>query len=193
MKSFYIILICVLILTGCRPCKPVITDRGPLTEELLEKIPYKDGEYVRFEHSNGLIISFYVKRFTEKRRESLDHCWCCDELIWEDNITVLSPDYPIFDFKLTVSNADTSAYPIWGRIGKNSFMIHDERMGNEYANVADSLIIDGRLYHSVYQIKFEEFYWDQPDILSVDSVMYNIEYGILKVVMTNGEQYLKDE
>jgi hypothetical protein len=181
------------LMTGCRPCNPIIIDRGQIPAGLLEKIPYHDGEYVHFRHSNGLLISFFVERHTEKRRECLEKFYgCCDELIFEENITVLSPDYPIFNFELSISNADTIANHIWGRIGRNNFMIPDEQFAEDYPEVADSMLINGILYRKVYKIKFREAY-GVDEILSADSLMYSTEYGILKVVMTNGEQYLRDE
>ncbi len=180
-----------LLIVACDPCEHHIIDRGSLSEELLNMIPYEHGEYISFQHSNGHVISFFVNRVTKQERFCIDHL-CCEELVFEVNTATLSPDYPIFSFKLQINNADTSHYPISVSIGKYGCMIPDKSDSSDI-DIADSVLINGDLYLDVYKLKYQESYWNKDDILRVDSLLYNREIGILKVVMANGEYYLRNE
>jgi len=120
-----------------------------------------------------------------------DH-FCCEELLFEQYTATLMPDYPVFAFNFQINNADTSHYPIWVSIGKYGFTIPDQ--SDPFSiDVADSVLINGILYRDVYRLKYQDNIWNEDDILSVDSLMYNRKIGILKVVMANGEYYLRDE
>jgi hypothetical protein len=191
MRALKISVVLLLVMLACRPCKPVIIDRGPLSEELLNKIPYKTGEYVSFKHSNGYNINFSVNSQTTKESFQEDFR-SCRGLIFEKNTTTLTPNYPIFKFQLSISNADSLHNPVFVNIGRFGFMIADSSNQWGPVDIADSLMINGFVYDSVYRMKYDDSFY-QDDLIYVDSLLYNTDFGILKVVMTNGEYYARNK
>ncbi len=191
MKFLKISIILLVFMVACRPCKHKVIDLGPISAELLNSIPYQAGEYVSFKHSNGHNIVFSVKRETKQEIFCDDHR-CCTEIIYEVNTTTLSPNYPIFKFELSISNADSLHNPLSVRIGRFGFMIPDSISEWEPVDIADSLMINGVNYDQVYRMKYYDYSY-QDDLIYVDSLFYNKDFGILKVLMSNGENYMLNE
>lgn len=178
----------ILLLYGCPPCDPIMLDNGPLPDSILTLVPYQDGETYRLKHSNGQVISFTARRYTEK--ELMDCHYCCDFTInYENNITQLTPDYPVFAISLMLSNADTIRYDFSCNIGK--YFLNVPVKPDPYAvyvDFADSLLVGDNYYYDVFKIKpYNHSLWNEP--IKVDSVFYNNENGILLIKMTNEEYY----
>jgi len=178
----------ILLLNGCIPCDTVIIENGPLPDSALRFVPYQNGKIYKFRHSKGLVINFDTYRET---REEWTHCAeCCSyEYHYEVNSTRLTPNYPIFDFYFEISNRDTSYFECYTTIGKYGFYIPTADFQLDYFEKVDSLIIDSVTYKDVFKLNSDYGSYYDKDSIYADSLYYNYEYGILKILMSNGESY----
>jgi hypothetical protein len=187
MKNWIYIITC-LILSGCFPCHTTTVENGPLPNSALELVPYQKGNTYKLKHSNGLVISFETTRETQ---EEYTYCTECCKYIYhfEINTTKLSPDYPIFNCDFGISNRDTTHLDCYASIGKSVFYIPTENTENNYYEKVDSLILNSIVYYNVFKLKTDyDSYYNQ-DSIYADSLFYNYEHGILKVLMSNEEYY----
>ncbi len=184
----HLVIAILLFFSGCDPCEPETFDMGKLSAEVLAHIPYQSGEQVTLQHSEGHTINFQVTRSTTQKEERL--CGrCCDIYVFEENLTVLAPDYPIFSISLSVSNMDSAVHTFGVRTNGASFAIPTKEFQNEYFTLADSLKIGDNLYYDVFLLKDEWDYYSPENPIRVDSLYYNYSHGILKIVMSNDEYY----
>jgi hypothetical protein len=186
----HLIIALFVIFSGCRPCEPETYDMGKLSDEALAHIPYQSGDQVTLQHSAGHKINFQVTRTTTQKEEHLcGHC--CDIYLFEENQTILTPDYPIFPITVTISNMDSvvHAFGVW--MNGASFSIPTTDFQFEYYHQADSLIIGKSTYYDVFLLKDELDYYQysQENPIRVDSLYYNYSQGILKITMSNDEYY----
>jgi hypothetical protein len=190
MKILTFILIIASFLTQCpQPCEDEqIIDNGVLTEEALLKVPYQNGEIVKLKHSAGHIINFKVTRESEDRFMNNEHE--CGGMIEKCNLTILNPDYPIFTVTFNMSNYDGVSTLYYLNIGYYSFILPEVIESSEYLNVADSLIINNKTYYNVLKSKssYGSTYYDT-NLIYADSLYYNYDSGIIKIIMSNHEFY----
>ena len=59
----------------------------------------------------------------------------------------------------------------------------------DYFEKVDSLIIDSVTYKDVFKLNSDYGSYYDKDSIYADSLYYNYEYGILKILMSNGESY----
>lgn len=188
-KGFKIVMIAVmgLVLTGCPPhCDYVEYDFGMLTQEALDLVPYDDGKTYSLSHSEGHKITFFCQRQSSIERSYMDPC---GSMVYEQNLCILNPDYPIFDLSITIRKWDTLNYSVQAYIGQSSFLLplnHD--YGMEYSYF-DSLRLDENWYRDVYAIKRNTNSYNEPSGIYPDSLWYNTAKGVLKVGMSNYEFY----
>jgi len=176
-----------MVLTGCPPdCEQIEYDFGTLPAEALELVPYEDGATYSLRHSAGHEILFYCQRERSIENEYWDHCV---SVIYEEDITTLSPDYPIFDMAILMRKNDSIHSSVIAHIGQSNFALpHMNDYGVEYAHF-DSLKLDGNWYRDVYAIKSNTSYFSNDSGIFPDSLWYNTTKGILKVGMSNDEFY----
>jgi hypothetical protein len=188
MRTGIFLLFVVVLLYGCPPCETITLDNGPLPDSLLAKVPYQDGNTYSFQHSNGQVINYTAQRATEKELMHCDHC-CDYNYNYEINTTKLTPDYPVFNISLRLSNSDTIHHEFSCNIGKYFLNIPLTR-SQYYVNFdfADSLQIGNTFYKEVFKIKpYNHYLYDEP--VKVDSLFYNYTDGILLIKMSNEEYY----
>lgn len=188
MRKILLLLLPVL-LTGCWPCETTLIDNGPLPDSVLKYIPYENGSVYKFKHSNGLVVGYETARETTGERSYCVEC-CKYEYKYESNHTELKPDYPIFNIQFDIDNQDTAYIQLYASVGKYGFYIptntYDDYM---YYEKVDSLLVDTAWYYQVYKLKsnYDDYY--TPDLIYVDSIYYNFNNGILKIIMSNDESY----
>lgn len=185
--KFYLIGFIQLVLTGCPPtCDYMLIDYGTLSEEAITCSPYMDGHSYSFIHSGGHKISFLASRTREIQSEYYDEC---TELRSESDLSVLSPDYPIFSCNVGIRKTDSTRYQALIWVGESSFWLPftiQIDIGHTYF---DSLQFGQRWYQEVYKIgnNWREELPEQQ--ILADSIYYNASFGILKILMSNGEFY----
>lgn len=188
MRAYFISILLAFLLYGCPPCDPVVLDNGPLPDSILALVPYSNGNIYRLRHSNGQLINYTSQRFSNK--EIMECHPCCDYTFsYETNITRLTPDYPVFNISITLSNADTIQYEFTCFIGTYFLNIPVGRsQTGEFYHFSDSVLIGETYYYDVFRIKPSNNYlWN--DYIKVDSVYYNSTSGILLIKMSNEEYF----
>jgi len=183
----YTLILLLMLLPSCRPCEPVTIDLGDLPEEALLFVPYQNGQTVSLKHSAGQVIHYAVSRQTKEERFSWTES--CVEYVFEVNSTILTADYPIFNFRFDISNEDTLNYICTAYIGYNSFVIPTFENGYDYFEKADSIVLDTTTYYDVFKLTSYDSNYDNSDSIRPDTLYYNYETGILKITMTNEEYY----
>lgn len=185
--KYYLLVFMALFLTGCPPpCEYMLMDYGSLSEEAIGCSPYLNGESYSFVHSEGQEISFLVSRTREMQTEYHDDC---TELRLESDISMLTPDYPLFSCNVGMRKNDTAQYSCLIWVGESSFWLPftvQIELGHIYF---DSVQIGQSWYRDVYKIGNnwrEDFPEEQ---ILADSIYYNTSHGFLKILMTNGEYY----
>lgn len=172
---------------SCIPCDPpIIVDLGPLSEEQLQLVPYKDKQTYMFRHNQGQVISFVAERGTTQEQTYSSHC-SKYEYLYEMNTTYLIPDYPVFNIVLWLSNPMEEEVYFNLNVGTRSFYMPTD-FSNSYFPRKDSVWIIDQFYYNVFQLKSQSDYY-QSDSIYADSIYYNFDYGILKIIMSNDENF----
>jgi len=190
MNHKFLITIAILsLLNSCRPpCNPIPVENGPIPDKALACVPYKDGETYKLIHTEGLVIEFASTRKTTQQWSECTEC-CKYEYHYETNHTLLIPDYPIFNIEFYISNMDTSYIQCYGTAGKYGFGIPTQpEQQYPYYKQIDSMFINSEYYYDIFGFKTDNGYSYQ-DSIRVDSIFYNYEFGIVKILMSNGETY----
>lgn len=189
MKKIILILL-PLILSSCWPCKiePILIENGNLPDSILSYIPYQQDSVYKLQHSNGLILNFGATRSTYDEWTSCDHC-CDYEYHYEINQTNLTTDYPLFDIQFWIDNQDTSYYSCHLSVGNSSFFLPILDSDYKNSNNFDSINLNSMVYYDVLKLESNYGNYYDKDSIYIDSLYYNTTYGILKLLISNGESY----
>jgi hypothetical protein len=188
MKKWIYIII-VLFLSGCWPCDTIMVENGPLPDSALGYVPYKNGGTYSFRHSNGLVINYNTTRETLEAWSGCSEC-CKYEYHYEVNSTRLVPDYPVFTLQFQIDNQDTLNFHCHASIGKYGFYVPtNNEFGIGNFEKFDSVKVDSEYYYQVFKLKSNHDNYYFQDSIYVDSMYYNYENGIIKILLSNGENY----
>ncbi len=179
--------ITLLILTGCCPGGISTKDNGPLPESALLFVPYQNDSMYSFQHSKGEIISFKTSRETFEDYYACTEC--CVHNQFETNQTTMVSESFDYDISIEISNLNTEILHCYLNIGKYSFYIPTPVSQYPYYEIADSLEIDSCIYFDVLKLGEPQTPTNYYDYISLDSLYYNQDYGILKIVFSSGEYY----
>lgn len=188
-KGFKYVMMAVMmvVLTGCPPhCEYSLIDFGTLSEEAISYSPYVDGQSYSFVHSGGQKITYLASRTREMQTEYLDRC---GEISYEMDLTILIPDYPLFPCDVSIQKIDTSIFECYIRAG-DSFFWFPTTSWNDVGNTFfDSIQFGDNWYREVYKMGNSWWNTNPEGLIQPDSLFYNTSFGILKILMTNGEFY----
>ncbi|MBI9069169.1 MAG: hypothetical protein JEZ09_17870 [Salinivirgaceae bacterium] len=184
-----IYLIFSILLYGCLPCDTIMIENGALPDSTLKYVPYVNGKTYKFKHSNGLKVNYKTTRETHEEWTSCAEC-CKYEYHYEVNSTILIPDYPIFEFQFQIDNRDTLNYNCYASIGKYGFYIPtNNEYDIDYYEQVDSVQIDSVYYYQVFKLKSNYDNYYSRDSIYVDSIYYSYDKGIIKILLSNNENY----
>lgn len=187
-QSFWLLIAIVVSFMGCRPCNPIIVDNGPLPDSVLNLVPYKQGEVYSFQHSNGFVIDFTTHRQTKQLQSYSTHC-SEYEYLYEQNVTTLQTEYPLFNLSLWIDNQYPQYIDFYIYVGPYSTRVPLSLDDEWYdGQLVDNLEINSALYHNVFQLGMQRYSFLNEQ-LKVDSLYYSYEKGIIKILMTNGEHF----
>jgi hypothetical protein len=192
-KSIFLIIISILttlIIDSCNECNSVIINIGNIPDSVLNLIPYKKDDTVKYSNTEGNEILFLVK--TEINEVEIDNvnCKCCNTIKYNLNSTILHSEKTNFNIQFYIAYYDSYLF-------RNSLIIKD----NEYIlptsgtmtnyDIFDTIYIDSVLYTNIYKITpyegfspYDEFY--------PDTIYYNFENGLIKFDNDSNESYFLD-
>ncbi len=195
MKLQYLPVVTLLSLLayGCGCYGPTeIIDLGRIPDSILSQVAYQDGQIYSFTHSGGKVINFMAQRTSHD--EFMECERCCDFAYkYQVNETILTPDYPVSKMSIQLSSQDSTYYSHLIGIGRSGFYLTPGIPDLYPSDYADSLLINGTWHTGVYSLKNTDSYWVSQDSIRPDSLYYNFSSGIIRIVMTNGEYYQKNE
>jgi hypothetical protein len=195
MKLQYLPVVTLLSLLayGCGCYGPTeIIDLGRIPDSILSQVPYQDGQICSFTHSAGKVINFTAQRTSHD--EFMECERCCDFAYkYQVNETILTPDYPVSKISIQLNSQDSTHYSHIIGIGRSGFYLTPGIPDLYPSDYADSLLLNGTWYTEVFSLKNSDSYWMIQDSIRPDSLYYSFHSGIIKLVMTNGEYYLKND
>ncbi len=183
----HILFILLAAFPTCNHCEPETFDAGRLSEKALQLVPYQDGNIVEMKHSGGQTINFTVSRATSPVEWTDCHS-CCYTFLGEEDLTLLKPDYPLFEISISIVNYDTGQYECSFWINNASFNLPQSEYEYELIRLHDSMQFGKKYYHDVFQLfNMNDYLFN--NTIEVDSLYYNQSDGILKISMTNDEYF----
>jgi hypothetical protein len=193
MKTVLLIFYSVIMMMGgCDRCKNYAAlDNGILDTGILELVPYSDGQSVKFVHSEGQVINFDVSRDTRDDVIYMD--MSCYSIKYQVNTTIMEPDYPAFSFQFDVSNIDSTYTIIDGYVGMYWWSIPSDTTIQAVRDALNEEMINGRVYDKVFKVKTYQWTGHIEELIYADSAWYSYDSGVVKVIMSNGENYTIDE
>ncbi len=190
MKIFSLFLLVSISVWSCIPCETINVDLPPIPDSIVEIINYEDKDILILEHSAGKQIELNINQaFTQERT----HCsHCCDTYTYQLFETKFTPNYPSFSINIQISSLDSTYRIIGMNIGSSNcnipivFDLDNQLFTN--MELKENELINNVNYDEVFKIKMSSWK-DDPNIISPDSLYYNHEIGILKIIMNNEETY----
>ncbi len=192
IRNVIYLVILQFLLVACPNCpEPEHIDVGEIPEEILNLVPYQDGESYNFIHSEGQVILFSTQRNTEEEYFSCEN-YCCETIYEYDlNTTRLTPNYTLFPIKIIISTNNfqetPTAYYLNLKIGTGYVQIPQSTENNYNGTFVASININNIDYTNVYKLKASTY--ETATGIKIDSVYYNYQKGILKILMDNEEYY----
>lgn len=215
MKKLPILLIFsgLFVLTACPHKDPTIIDLEPLEEKYRASVPYNDGDTFVLQHeTNKTLIEFKVWRYLQIDNEYEGETYYRYEpSIYYENyqhdITECRTDYPLFNFKLQMSNEyriaeayDSTAVNSYAKIlsiiAGNNFYTWLPFKGVTLGDyqILDSMQVNGHTYHDVFELKNQSYGYEYEGADDgIQLLYYNYENGIVGVEMSNGEKFMRYE
>ena len=187
-SSLLLIVVATLLLTTCSRCPDtILLDHGPLPDEAMQYVPYRNGQSVTFRHSLDRMTTFNILQMKYTQTTSCAEC-CKYNVRYETLRTELIPNYPLFTIVLEISNIDTSVFYFTVSVGNSGFLIPTNGPDDPEVEILDSVLIDTEWYYQVYKLNAR---WGDPgeEISYADTLLYNYTEGIVKIIMSNGEYY----
>jgi len=190
MKKILILSAMMLGLTACpEPCEREVLDLGKLSDEALAWSPYVNESSYSLKHSEGQEVSFECIRAKEVRTEYMDYGDKCLEVFYEVDITNLAASYPLFSLYVFLQKTDTASYDCGIGVGDSDFWLPTAPDDDFGQTRFDSLQIGDYWYKEVYKMGFKDIHQYGSDDIYADSLYYNKSHGVLKILMSNEEDY----
>ena len=189
MNKITLAVILILAFSSCWRCDdPIVIDRGKIPDSILSYVPYQNGLNYKFRHSGGLVIGFSAVRASNEAWQECHRC-CKFAYKYEENVTTLIPDYPIFNIGFNLANRDSLFFDFGVWIGRDGFSIPANDYQAGFAGFADSVMIGEKPYFNVFKIKSYYSSGHPRDTLFTDSIYYSYQHGLILIKMSNGEKY----
>lgn len=186
IKELVLLVGIIPILCGCPICKPTeVIDIGPIPDSLYTLVPYQNDSAYQFIHSNGYVVDFLAKRYTEDSF-TWNECGCSPNYKQYRNTTNLVSTYPSINIQLNIEKYD-SIHSFFTIVAQNSSFGYLPVDTFFTASNRDSILINNTYYKDVFVLQNDDTY--NASIIFADSIYYNKQNGLLKLFMHNGENY----
>jgi hypothetical protein len=184
---YLFILFAAILFYACPNCENEVVDWGPIPDSVKAFIPYQDGEIYSLKYSDSLIINFEAERWSVEDWAYGRGSWCPTDIRFEKEMVRLKPDYPLYDIEISIANFDSSQYHYYVYLRSQSFGLPVNPLDFDYYEMMDSLVIDSIIYTDVF-VSYSSAYIDH-QWADKDTLYYNNDFGILKLLFSNGESY----
>jgi hypothetical protein len=189
LKPIYLLTL-ISLLSACIPCHTTNIELPPIPDSIINLIPYKNEQTIKFKHSAGSEIEFKTQRTQKWDYSGCSEC-CKYSYHYQTDQTWLTTDYPLFNMNLMIYSFDSLNYNLDIYVGQSSVGLPaNKEMIKQYfsENLFDSLTINDKMYYDVLKLYTSHWTTGSADIVP-DSIYYNYSFGILKIIMSNEETY----
>lgn len=183
---FILFSVIIILLDSCIDnCPSRLIEVDNIPDSVLNLIPYQNNEIVTLKHQNGKIINFLTERNINEIYLQDNDCECCDSYKFQELNVRLIPDFPLFEinFKISYMNPEIYQENFYFNIGNTYFNTYYQE-----PEIIDTLEINSIKYSDVMILPNNYGNYSENEIY-IDTVLYNYENGIIKILMSNEEFY----
>ncbi|MBW7847372.1 MAG: hypothetical protein H3C41_04720 [Bacteroidales bacterium] len=173
-----VIFLLVMVMFSCK--KGSETYRFFLSEEELLCLPYAQGDSLRFEHSGGFRFSFVVAQKKLSMERSISEHPGDNYFSYEQLFFKLQSVEPELNINFTMTPERAAFYRNFS-FNRQSFPLDFPSL-----QVFDSLMIAGTTFREVSLLVNP---MPKAGLVEADTIFLNRSHGILKISMSNGENY----
>lgn len=197
MKFFITYLILLSAFPTCCYDDPIEIEKVALSESEIQLIPYSINQSINFKHSNGFTFDFFVTEdnYNWKRDSYCDECCGEEYTSYQERVVTLQANYPEFNIVLSLNNLDY--FQIQERILNlkvnryQSPLKYDDRSEFVCENTIchNEIVINNKTYFNVIESTLENRFNDNSNNLHPQKVLYNNDFGIIQIKISNNETY----
>lgn len=198
MKYLITYLIILSAFPTCCNDAAVETEKISLSESEVQLIPYSLNQSINFQHSNGFTFNFVVTQdnYNWNSDNYCDECCGGEYTSYQERFVSLESEYPEFNISLSLNSLQY--FEIEGKFMDvkinryNSNLEYDDNSKFICENVIchNEIVINGKSYFNVIESGLENNYDDDSSInLYPQKLLYNKNFGIIQIKMSNNETY----
>lgn len=198
MKYLTIYLILLSAFPTCCNEDPVETEKIYLSESENQLIPYTLNQTINFKHSNGFTFDFIVNQdnYVWNSDYYCDHCCGGEYTSYQERVVSLQSKYPEFNILLSLNSLqyiETEEKSMHVQINRfNSSLTYDNNAKFICESIIchDTIVINNNTYFNVVACELKNIYeTDEAINLYPQKVLYNSDFGIIQIKMSNNETY----
>ncbi|MCL7755146.1 hypothetical protein [Polaribacter sp. Z022] len=198
MKYLIIYLIILSAFPTCCNDEAVETEKISLSESEIKLIPYSINQSINFKHSNGFIFNFIVTQDTYNWNSDnyCDECCGGEYTSYQERLVSLESEYPEFNISLSLNNLpyfENEEKIMDININRyNSKLKYDDnsKLICENAICHNEIVVNDKTYYNVIESELENNYDTSSSInLFPQIILYNNNFGIIQIKMSNNETY----
>ncbi|WP_456376487.1 hypothetical protein [Lutibacter sp.] len=198
MKYLITYLIILSAFPTCCNDEAIETEKISLSENEIQLIPYSLNQNINFQHSNGFTFNFVVTQDTYNWNSDnyCDDCCGGEYTSYQERYVSLESEYPEFNILLSLNSLQDIEFE------EKSLNIQINRYHSslKYDSSAkficetiicyDEIVINDNTYFNVIECELENKYDTNNSInLYPQKVLYNNDFGIIQIKMSNNETY----
>lgn len=183
--------------TCCRD-EAVETKKISLSESEIKLIPYSINQSINFKHSNGFIFNFIVTQDTYNWNSDnyCDECCGGEYTSYQERLVSLESEYPEFNISLSLNSLsyfeneekimdiNINRYNSKLKYNDNSKLICENIICH------NEIVINDKTYYNVIESELKNNYDTNSSInLFPQIILYNNNFGIIQIKMSNNETY----
>jgi hypothetical protein len=199
MKYLFIFLIILSAFPTCCNDDPVETEKISLSENEIQLIPYSLNQSVNFKHSNGFTFNFIVQQdtYSWKSHSYCDECCGGEYTSYQEKFVTLVSEYPEFNISLSLNSLqyfEIERKFMDIKINRYSTDLkYDGNSNFTCDNVIchDEIVVNGKTYFNVLESELENNYNTNNSAITLypQKILYNKEFGIIQIKISNNETY----
>lgn len=198
MKYLITYLIILSAFPTCCNDEAIETEKISLSESEIKLIPYSINQSINFKHSNGFIFNFIVTQDTYNWNSDnyCDECCGGEYTSYQERLVSLESEYPEFNISLSLNSLpyfENEEKIMDININRyNSKLKYDDNSKLICENVIchNEIIINDKTYYNVIESELKNNYDTNSSInLFPQIILYNNNFGIIQIKMSNNETY----
>ena len=183
-----------LLFTACpvAECEEVIVEKHLLPDSILALLPFREGDVLTYIHSGGKSIKYSVGIDSTIEIQSDFMHGKCYEFHYQRFVVSLTPNYPVLHMHLAITNFYEHIFAI---VSAQSYRASVSLSGEQNPDVSflRSIELNGITYRNVFRARMlaPSMFIPQPPpgTIHPNWVYFNVENGILRIVMSNNETF----